>query len=187
MFPALTSDGLQLVYAEDAGPTRLMIARRTERGKPFDPPQQLAIEKLEAGYVHVDQPQFLGPDELRIAATNGDTTKRAQFLARRSGNSFTIHSRMGLANPWPRFHLMSNYRRAYFLTSDGLCVTMQAPRTPQFTTPERWLTDDDLGPQLSVVDDSVWIAPTEDMLVYCSPGKEKPDSRDRQIWMLRLD
>lgn len=186
--PALTTDGLQLAYAEDANPTRLMLAKRSERGKPFEAPEQLAIENLEKGYVHVDSPQFLSPDELRIAATTGDMSKRTQFLVRRrSGNAFTVTGRMGLANHWPRFFLMGSRRRVYFLTDDGLCVTMQAPRTPQFTTPERWLTDAELGPKLSQVDDSIWIAPTEDVLVYTSPGAETPDSKDRYLWMLNLD
>ena len=187
-FPTLTTDGLQLAYAEDAGPTRLMIARRSERGKPFEVPQQLAVEKLETGYAHIDQPQFLSPDELRVAATTGDTRKRTQFLIRRrSGPAFTVTGKMGLTNPWPRYFLMTNKRRTYFVANDGLYVTMQAPRTPQFTTPERWLTDSQLGPKLPDADDGVWIAPTEDVIVFASPGLENPESRDRHLWMVRLD
>lgn len=187
-FPTLSPDGLQLVYAEEAGPTRLMIARRNERGKPFEAPQQLAVEKLEAGYTHVEQPQFLNADELRIAATAGDLHKRTHFLIRRrSGASFVVTGKMGLADPWPRYFLMANRRRAYYLSNDGLCVTMQAPRTPQFTTPELWLPAAELGPKLTDADDNIWIAPTEDVLVYGSPGAEQPDGRDRHLWMLRLE
>lgn len=187
-FPALSPDGLQLVYAEDAGPTRLMIAKRTERGKPFEAPQQLAVEKLEAGFTHVEQAQFLSADELRIAATSGDIRKRTHFLIRRrSGAAFVVIGKMGLADPWPRYFLMANRRRAYYLSNEGLCVTMQAPRTPQFTTPELWLPAAELGPKLTDADDNIWISPTEDVFVFGSPGKEDPEGRDRRLWMVRLD
>ncbi len=189
MFPSLWSDGLRLMYCEEAAPSRLMVATRTERGKPFDPPQQLIIEKLPQDLPQLDKPQWLTTEEVCFTASSGDNEHRGHFLARRKpgGNSFVVVGQLGLANPWHRYVLTSNRRRAYFLNAEGLGLTMQAPKISQFTTPELWLTAEQLGPELTKSDDTLWISPSEDTIVFCSQGHETPDSRDRYLWMLRLD
>ncbi len=189
MFPSLSTDGLKLLFAEDAGPTRIMLAQRTQRGVPFEAAQQLPIEKLDPAFSQLDNPQWLSAEEISLTASSGDNQRRAHFLARRSpaGNAFVIMSQLGYANPWPRYVLFPQRRRAYFANDEGLGLMMQVPRTAQFTTPELWLTNEQLGPDMPKFDDKPWISPTEDTLVFCSPGHETPESRDRYVWMLKLD
>ncbi len=189
MFPSLSNDGLRLYFSEDTAPSRLMVATRNERGKPFDPPQQVIIEKMPPDRPQLDNPQWLTTDEISFTASSGDNQHRGHYLARRAsgGNSFTVVGQFGLANPWHRYVFTANRRRAYFLNTDGLGLTMQAPRLPQFTTPELWLSGEQLGPDLPKGDDAPWMAPSEYTFVFCSQGFEKPDSPDRYLWMLRLD
>lgn len=189
MFPSLSSDGLRLLYSEDTAPSRLMVATRTERGKPFEAPQQLIIEKLPADMPQIDNPQWLTLEEVSFTASSGDNQHRGHFLARRTagGNTYVVAGPFGLANPWHRYVFTPNRRRAYFLNADGLGLTMQSPRIPQFTTPELWLTNEQLGPDLPKGDDAPWVSPSEDVIVFCSQGHEKPDSRDRHLWILRLE
>lgn len=189
MFPSLSNDGLRLLYSEDTAPSRLMIATRTERGKPFDLPQQLIIEKLPADMPQLDNPQWLTSEEISFTVSSGDNQHRGHFLARRSSgsNTYVVSGPIGLANPWYRYVFTGNRRRAYFFNADGLGLTMQAPKNPQFTTPELWLTNEQLGPELPKGDDLPWVSPLEDTIVFCSQGHEKRDSPDRYLWMLRLE
>ncbi len=188
IFPTLSAEGLLLVYAEDDGPYRLMTARREKRGEPFAVPEPLVIEGLNPELRMLDAPRLLSADELVISATTPEYTKRQIFLARRKGPAtFQQVAAVGLVNGWPRYAFSANRKRAYFLNEEGLFITMQAPKTGQFVTPEKWLAADQLGPNLGKFDDSVWIAPDETLLLFGSPGLNDPESTNHRLWQVRLE
>jgi hypothetical protein len=188
IFPTLSADGLLLVYAEDAGPYRLMSSRRTKRGEPFPTAEPLNVEGLDPELRMLDAPRLLSADELIFSATTPEFTKREIFLARRTGPaSFNQVAAVGLVNGWPRYAFSGNRKRAYFLNEEGLFITMQAPKTGQFVTPEKWLGIEQLGPNLGKFDDSVWIAPDETLILFGSPGLNDPESTNHRLWQLRLE
>jgi hypothetical protein len=187
-YPALSADGLELVYAELATPHHhLMHSRRPDGTAPFGPARPLEIEGEALADLHVDGPQFLGPNRIRFAAGDVSHTQRTQWVAERAGpdKPFRTVMKLPLANPWPRYFLAAGGRRVYYADEEGIFITVGDSTGREYVTPEKLLPASVTGP-VGKFDSPIWIAPQEDVLVFCSPGADSPDSPDHRLWMIKL-
>jgi hypothetical protein len=185
--PALSPDGLELIYAELGAPGKLWHARRTSRKSEFAAPVELKVSGLDVSGQHCDAPQFLEPHLIRFAVGDVEFHERRQVYARRSSASrpFQITGQMAIANGWPRYFVAGGGRRAYFAAPDGINITALFPRSQQFVPPEPLLAPAILGADCHDHDDMLWVAPKEDVIFYCSGGVP-PDGKNRRLWMVRF-
>lgn len=186
--PALSPDGLELIYAELGSPTRLWLSRREHVQAEFGSPVELVIGGQPAAGRHHDAPQFIDAHTIRITAGDVSFSERLQVFARRTGpgKPFTLAGPMPVANPWPRYFLTAGGRRAYFPSEDGIHVTVPYGRTGQFVPSEVLLGTGSVGKDLTKYDDTIWVAPQEDVLFYCGPGPESAGLQGHRLWMVRF-
>jgi len=184
-YPALSFDGLELIFTELGSPSRLMQSRRPGRGQKFGASRPLAIAGDQLAGLNIDGPQFLGPHRIRFVATDSGITQRTQWIAERAApdEPFRVVDKLPIANPWPRLFVLDGGRRAYYATDEGFFLTVADYKSGEFVTPEKLLTASILGP-VGMFDSPIWVAPAEDIIVYCSPGRETPDSPDHRLWMI---
>jgi hypothetical protein len=187
-YPGLSWDGLELMFSELGIPSRLMISRRPNRQSTFGAPRPVEIAGEQFTDLHVDGVQFLGRDSIRFATSDTKFTQRTQWLAERDGseNRFRITGKLPLANPWLRYFVTANGHRAYYAADAGIFLTASDMTTGEFVTPEKLLGIATVGPIQAKFDSPLWVAPNEDVIVYCSPGVATPDSPDHRLWMIRL-
>jgi hypothetical protein len=187
-YPALSADGLELIYAELATPNhRLMHSHRPDRTATFGPSRPLEIEGEALADLHIDGAQFLGPNRIRFAAGDVAYTQRTQWVAERAGpeKPFRTVMKLPLANPWPRYFLAAGGQRVYYADTDGIFITVGDSTGREYVTPEKLLPSSVTGP-VGKFDSPIWIAPQEDVLVFCSPGVDTPDAPDHRLWMIQL-
>lgn len=187
-YPTLSHDGLELIYSELGKPNRLMISQRSSRQDEFPSPKPLVIEGADFSALHVDGGQFLSPTRIRFATSDQSFTERTQWVAERDAptSAFRIVGKLPFSNPWPRYFVTPNQQRAYYPSEDGVFLTALETSIGEFVIPERLVSAEVMGPNPSRFDSPLWIAPNEDLVVFCSAGKEQPDSKDNRLWMLSL-
>jgi hypothetical protein len=185
-YPALSADGLELIYTVLGSPSRLMYTRRSDRQSAFGAPRPLKLEGEELTDLNVDGPQFIGPHKIRFATSDTPFTRRTQWVAERDGNEevFRITGRMPFSISWPRYFVNAEGHRAYYASEDGIFVTAFDDATAEFVVPERLLSTATTGPIVRRFDSTIWVAPQEDVIVFCSPGLVR-GSTTHQIWMIR--
>lgn len=188
-YPALSANGLELIYTKLEAPNhRLMYSRRPDKKSKFGPSRPLEVAGHDFSDMHLDGPQFLGSDRIRFASGDTEYTERTQWVAERMGldAQFRITATLALVNPWPRYFVAGDGRRIYFATEDGVFITVPDSTNGEFVVPEMLLSASVTGP-IAKFDSPIWIAPQEDVLVFCSPGLDDPDSPDHRLWMIKLN
>jgi hypothetical protein len=187
-YPTLSGDGLELIYTDLGAPDhRLMYASRPDRESNFGDPRPVEFEGDPFRGRHVDGPQFLGHKRIRFATGDAGYTERVQWLAERTGPArYRTLGKVPLANPWHRYFMIPTGGRVYYAGEGGIFVTVLDPTNREFVTPELLVEEVLSGPIMTKFDSPIWLAPREDLLIYCSPGLETPDSPDHRLWMIRL-
>lgn len=119
--------------------------------------------------------------------TKAFAAKRTQWVAERAGpdKPFRTVMKLPLANPWPRYFLAAGGRRVYYADAGGIFITVGDSTGREYLTPEKLLLASVTGP-VGKFDSPIWIAPQEDVLVFCSPGADSPDSPNHRLWMIHL-
>jgi len=185
--PALSPDGKELIFSRLAEPTSLWIARRDDRDSPFAPPRQLELRNDPQQDRHHDAAHYLGPQMLCVTVSDVEFKDRQPWLVTRtSTGAFQRTSPLSLINPWPRYFFTAGGKRAFLPTPDGLQVTARSRRNSLFEDPELLFGPDVVGPDLTANDDTLWVAPAEDVLFYCGPGPQPVSTGTRRLWMIRL-
>jgi hypothetical protein len=184
-YPALSSDGLELIYTVIGTPSRLMHSRRLDHDADFGAPQPLQFDRNELSDCNLDGPQFVGANKIRFAASDTPFTHRTQWAAEReSANApFRVVAKLPFNISWPRYFVNSNGRRAYYSSEDGVFLTA-CSLGGGFAVPEKLLPASAIGPIIKRFDSTIWVAPQEDVIIYCSPGIDTPDSGSHQLWMI---
>jgi len=185
--PALSPDGLELAFCRLGAPSTVWISRRSDRTSSFGKPKALKLSPAPAADQHLDAPQFIDSKTIRVTIGDQSFQNRRQHMATREGEAgFRLGSALATMNPWPRYFLTSKGRRAFLPAEDGLRVTAFSSRVRQFEEPELLFGTDVVGTGLASADDTIWVAPREDVIFYCGPGREPDDPASRRLWMIRL-
>jgi hypothetical protein len=185
--PALSPDGLQLLFVRLGPPTQLWFARRPSRQAEFSAPVNVRIPTGSHPSEFQDAPQFLDGQTIHFATGDADFTARVQLFATRtqSPSAFRMSRSLPLSDPWPRYFVTSGGRRAYFPAADGIRLTALDSRRNQYLPSELLLTGDRVGPDLTKFDDTLWISPQEDLIFYCGPGPDRLQQQGHRLWMVR--
>jgi hypothetical protein len=185
--PALSGDGLQLIFVRLGPPTELWIARRPNRQAEFSAPVKMPIATGSHSSEFQDSPQFIDAETIHFATGDADFTIRTQLFARRAsaGAPFSMTKPLPLPDPWPRYFITAAGRRAYFPAADGIRLTALDVRQAQYLPSEILLTTDAVGPDLTKYDDTLWVSPHEDLIFYCGPGPARLQQQGHRLWMVR--
>lgn len=184
--PTLSPNGLELIFARLGEPSVLYSARRHNIQAAFGSAIPLKLEGPVNADHHLDSPQFVTDQLIRITEGDQAFQNRSQWRAARTGDGiFRLLQPIALANPWPRYFMTAQGRRAYFPTEEGIQLTAFNPARKLFEAPELCVAASVIGQDLTTFDDTIWVTPAEDVIFFCGPGLHPKNSDSRRLWMIR--
>lgn len=181
-YPAMSPDGLELYFIRSDGNPMIWVARRAAPDAAFGPPEEWSICKVDEQASRVGTPQAVSAIEILFSRV--DTVKNTRSIwscTRQSGNSFSAPKVYATPDGSPTAFFNPEGQRAYYCTvEDGLYFMWRESLTAPFGPPTQLLPGTATGP----VDGTIWVAPKEDALFYCSPGPGQKPGMTRKLWMI---
>ncbi|MCA8996736.1 MAG: DUF4339 domain-containing protein [Planctomycetaceae bacterium] len=186
--PTISPDGRELIFVSGDSPATLMRVSRESPDFEFGPAEAFAIQDDPFRGFHHDAPQFIDEKTLVFTTYDGEYRQRSYALAGRENvnESFQYLDTLPVADPQPRYTFGPRTSRGYFLTDSGLFLTARHPATGQFVAPELMIPAEKLGTRLTEFDGTIWVSPQEDVLFYCSPGRNPENTEDYRLWMIGI-
>ncbi|NUQ64606.1 MAG: DUF4339 domain-containing protein [Pirellulales bacterium] len=180
--PALSSDGLMLVFVRYEPDTCLYSCHRSSDWIEFGTPTALAVPGLKAGRHRVAQPQFVDNEHLVFAVSDSATGQSSYRVAKRSAFGFEPPEGFSAWGMAPQARLSGGGLRAYSGGAQGLSLAVRGGGDQQFLQGRCILAADVTGP----ITAPVWVAAKEDVVFYCSPERGRPPNAPARMWMVRL-
>jgi hypothetical protein len=182
--PALSPDGLELIFQRSDWRPRLFRCTRETVFVEFGEPVRWEVPKLETAGRLLTRPQFLDHRRVSFAFSDPESDTRSIMVTERADrdNSFDSVREIPFANVWPIYYITGDELRAYCGQPDGLWVGFRRNDRDKFGHCVRVVGADVCGP----VDGPLWVTPQEDVIFYCSPGRGKEIKVGGKIWMFRF-
>jgi hypothetical protein len=182
-YPALSPDGLELLFARSDAEPVLMAARRDSRDAEFSDPTVWSCPKMNDDGLRIGYPQFVNADRVAFARSAADPSSRRILLCERpvAGGAFGSAEPLLMADAAPPYFVAGNRLRAYYGSDQGLAFTIRSQWEVSFGLPRPLATSAVAGP----VEGPIWVCPKEDVIFYCSAGPGKELGSSRKLWMLR--
>lgn len=182
VFPAVTLDGLELFFVRSDAHPVIWVTRRPDLNTPFGSPEEWTYATLDDQTSRVGTPQCISAKEIvfsRIDVTTGVRT--IWSCIRNQQDQFSRPALYAAPAGAPTFFFNVDGRRGYYPSIDnGIYASWRPTRDLPFGTPLQLLDGERTGP----IDGTVWVAPHEDVLFYCSPGPGKKLDSPRGLWMI---
>ncbi len=178
-YPAISPDGLKLIYIRSDVNPELWTVRRKSRQESFRDNKRwkgASGDKL----VRMGTPQFLNSSQVVYSQSKPDGA-RSLWISQLSGSNFS-RSRLYIKQEGsPTLFLSNKGLRGYYCHGEGgLNLISRSSISQQYGLPIPLIPKEATGP----VDGTVWISPQEDIMIYCSPGPMKEMGGARRLWQI---
>ncbi len=182
-FCSLSPNGSQLVFTtQEDGPSRIMLANSSDN---FLTAKRLVVPGTNPRQDHVDNPQWLDEDTIRVVIGDTKFTRRSQVILKRQSNGdFSVAEELRFQNPWPRMHLSRGRERAYFQSEAGILLATPKYQTDEFGMGQVLAAANLTGAYDQSADDPLFVVPKEDIIFFTGPGPGG-SSGTRKLWMIR--
>lgn len=183
-YPALSPDGLELIFARSDWKPQFLRATRRSLQEDFGPPSVWTpVDYDPERKERLERPQWLDRQRVMFCFVDLAADTRRMLVAERSRDQGPLDKigPMPFSNPWPLYFVAASGLRAYHGTADGIFLAVRSKVGDMFGEGEMLLPSPLTGP----IDGPLWVAPQEDVIIYCSPGPGKEPGSGRRLWMIR--
>jgi hypothetical protein len=182
--PALSPDGLELIFQRSDWRPRLFRCTRQTVSSEFGEPVRWKVPELDTAGRWVTRPQFLDHRRVSFAFSDPEPDTRSIMITERADRNspFASVREVPFSNVWPIYYIAGNGLRAYCGQPDGLWVGFRSSDRDKFGHCMKVAGAEVCGP----VDGPLWVTPQEDVIFYCSPGRGKEIKAGGRIWMFRF-
>jgi len=182
--PTLSPDGLELIFRRTTHPPQLWRTTPESRSSEFPTPQRLALPEREIAGRTLGPPQLVDRFHLLVTATHHESQVCSILLAKRPSQSSAFGSlrRVRFYHPARVYFLAADRLRAYAGGAEGLLVASRKSEEDGFDEGTLIAPASVTGP----VEDQIWVAPREDLIVYSSPGPGQKIGTSRKLWAIRF-
>lgn len=188
-FPALSPDGLELIFVRGFNEPRFCHSRRASVADDFGAPVVWPVKDHGVAKPYLHRPQFIDPLHLTFCVVNLADDSRTIFTVQRrdAEGVFGPLETVRMAEARPPYFFSENGLRAYCHSPDGVFVCLRRAKRDPYGSPIRILDPARTG----IMDGPFWITPKEDAIFYVStgPGKKPdlgPEDKGRKLWMIRF-
>lgn len=184
-YPALSPDGLELIFARsDKLPRFFSCTRPTSSSDfgeavPWEPPGLVPTESQR-----LERPQFIDARSVVFAMVSTDGQDRAFWSVDRAApqSAFGPARQFPFSNPWPPYFVAESGLRAYYGCEKGIFVMARRSKEQPFFEGFPLIDAAVTGP----IEGPVWGTPQEDVVFYCSAGPGEELGSARKLWMIRF-
>jgi hypothetical protein len=184
--PALSPDGLDLIFLERHDDPRLLHARRWSKSDPFERPVPWSVPEIRQMGDPLFMVRFVDPLRVLLSTNRPGSHGRFGFyLCERADvmSAFGPPKELMLTgNADGRLLLRPDLLVSYVGRDDGLYVHTRKSRERPFGEGACLVDATKSGP----VTGPVWIDPGEDVAIYSSVGLGKDAEEPRHLWMIRF-
>lgn len=184
-YPTLSPGGRELIFVRSGKFPRFFYTARDSTSSPFGEAAHWTVPGLEATRTQqLHRPQFVGDLSVAFALAHTDSKDRSVWTIERAAprGEFGAPRQFPVANPWPAYFVMENGLRAYFKSPKGIFVVVRRIKGAPFGPGIPLIDVEVTGP----IDGTIWVAPQEDVIFYCSPGPGQEPGSARRLWMIRF-
>lgn len=183
-YPSISPDGLELLFVRSDSQPVILYARRDSRAAEFSEPVEWEVSQQHAADYRQGSPQFLGSSSMMFSRLKKSAADRELLTVTRSEGSmgFTDPQVLPFVDRSCLYALARNQLRAYFGRNEGISFVVRSSVNRSFASSRLLITADLTGP----VDGPVWVAPKEDLILFCSPGVGQPPLSSRRLWMVQF-
>lgn len=181
-YPALSPNLRELIFVRSDDNPRLMHATRPNVDAEFGKAETWSASGLEQPGIRNGWPQFVDTDTVCFARQQVEPPSRQLWLARRgSSGEFAVSQMLPCQDPFAPWMISTSGVRAYFGNEEGVFVAARQTSRHPFGRGVVWADAALTGP----IDGPIWVAPAEDVIVYCSAGPGQKFFSARKFWMFR--
>ena len=182
-FCSLSPNGTQLIFTvQGGGSSRLMLATSADR---FANATAIAVSGTDPKTEHVDNPQWLDENTIRVVVGDRKFTRRKKLIAEKAGEGqFNVTRELQFQNPWPRMHLSGSRSRVYFPLESGIVLSGPKQQMEEFGMGHVLASADMTGEFDISLDDPIFVVPQEDLIFFTGRGPASNSSGSR-LWMIR--
>jgi len=184
--PALSPDGLELIFERDTGDPPLFYCRRTSPSAEFGEAVPWPVPGMERPETQIDAVRFIDPLHVMMSAENAKFQARISFfILERADPKGTFGPPKELlmgVGCGPRACLRPNRLISYVGNENGLFVQTRKSEKEGFGAWVPLFPPAVSGP----VAGPVWLPPGDDVIFYASPGPGGKLPGTKYLWMIRL-
>ncbi|MBL8813269.1 MAG: DUF4339 domain-containing protein [Planctomycetaceae bacterium] len=182
-FCSLSPNGSQLIFTvQQNGPSKLRLATSADNFRSVKP---VVIPGVDMRVQHVDNPQWLDEDTIRVVIGDINFTKRSQTIVKlQPDGKFEVVEELKFQNPWPRMHLSRDRKRAYFYGDPGIMLSAPKYQVDEFGMGHALISASLVGKYDAALDDPVFVVPKEDIVFFTGSGPDDTSSVQK-LWMIR--
>ena len=178
-YPTLSPNLLELIFVRSDEKPQLMRSFRASVDAEFSAAEPCFASTAIDSDERVAIPQFINAGVFCFARQRIDPPSRLLWLASRNPQGqFEPVQLVACHDPWPLWFISANGMRAYSGIETGVVVVARESANHPFGQNEVWADVAKTGP----IDGPLWMAPQEDVIVYCSAGPGKRLGESRQLW-----
>ncbi len=183
-YPTLSPDGLEMLFVRGHEQPSFYFTSRTSRSEEFPAAVPWMVEEMNPEQLRLGRPQFVGPERLayRRMAVNPELSETVICTRASPVSLFGAAEQVLFSDPLPQYFLAANRLRAYAGTDAGLFLTARTNADYVFPWSLKLLD----GSATGAFDGPFWVAPKEDLVVYCSAGPGNEPGASRRLWMMRF-
>lgn len=181
-YPALSPNLLELIFVRSDENPRLMHATRSNVDAEFGKAESWSAKGLNRLGGRNGWPQFVNADTFCFARQDIEPPSRQLWLARRgTSREFAVSQMLPCQEPFAPWVISAGGVRAYYGNEVGVFVAARQTSSHPFGRGVIWADAAQTGP----IDGPIWVAPAEDVIVYCSAGPGQKFFSARKLWMFR--
>ncbi len=184
-YPALSPDGLELIFTRSEVRPQFFHSTRHPPSDPFGEPVLWRVPWVDRVNQHLERAQFLDTRHLAFCAMDYTAGTRLFLMAGREEGESPFGPAGNIPFPKsfpPEFFLTENGLRTFYATPKGILVAARGSTAEPFGAGTLIIEADVCGP----IKGPIWVAPQEDVIVYCSPGLGAESDSARKLWMIRF-
>jgi WD40 repeat protein len=181
-YPAISPDGLELYFVRSDANPMIWVTRRTDPAAAFGKPEKWTICQEGDTTSRVGTPQVISADRVIFSRINPERgTREVWGCQRTSGTQFSNPELYSAPAGNPTVFFNPDGQRAYYGgVKEGFFLLWRPNLTAPLSAPDKLLNGEATGP----IDGTIWVAPQEDALFYCSPGPGQSPGSGRKFWVI---
>lgn len=185
-FPALSPDGLEVLFCTYAESTKVWHSRRESTSTGFSAAIELDVSSFVERDFVLDACRWVNSNTIRLRGTGPDNVKKHLLFQKNETPHLKFTHELPIFHSYLLCEFNRKLDRGYALTKEGIQLTGRTSRNQAFVMPELIVGTEIIGPSHEPFNNPLFVTPKEDLIIYAGAGPNGGGAEHNALWMLRL-